>query len=223
MPDEIRKLTQEITCSPLSIRVDDTIPISTVSHALYPVASHLKTALLMSLLNRTDKESVLVFTRTRSRATRLATQMKKAGFLAASLQGDLPQNKRREALSGFRAGRYQILVATDIAARGIDVSCISHVINYDMPDTVDAYTHRIGRTGRAAKTGDAFSFVTGIDKSFVRAIEKVLGGAIEKRTLQDFDYTTPESVANNGGSKHAYQSARPKSFPKGQGLSSGRR
>jgi ATP-dependent RNA helicase RhlE len=191
MPEDIRQLAQEVLQNPLTIRIDDTVPLATVSHALFPVESHRKTALLMKLLDRTDTGSVLVFTRTKHRATRLAQQIQKAGYPAASLQGDLPQNKRQAALNGFRDGKYRILVATDIAARGIDVSGISHVINYDMPDTADAYTHRIGRTGRAAKTGDAFTFVTREDRAFVWTIEKALGEAIERRTLEDFDYTAP--------------------------------
>jgi len=198
MPEDIRKLAQEVLQNPLTIRIDDTVPLSTVSHALYPVEPHRKTALLMKLLDRTDAESVLVFTRTKHRATRLAQQIQRAGYPAASLQGDLPQNKRQAALNGFRDGKYRILVATDIAARGIDVSGISHVINYDMPDTSDAYTHRIGRTGRAAKTGDAFTFVTREDRAFVWTIEKTLGEAIERRTLEDFDYTAPAPAGTGG-------------------------
>jgi superfamily II DNA/RNA helicase len=116
-------------------------------------------------------------------------QLEKAGYRAASLQGNLSQNKRQAALDGFRNGSYQILVATDIAARGIDVSSISHVINYDIPDTTDAYTHRIGRTGRAAKTGDAFTFVTREDEPLVKSIERVLGDKIERRMLKGFDYS----------------------------------
>jgi ATP-dependent RNA helicase RhlE len=148
----------------------------------------------MKLLDRTDTESVLVFTRTKDRATRLARQMKKAGFPVACLQGDLSQRQREAALTGFRNGRHRILVATDIAARGLDVSRISHVINYDMPDTVDAYIHRIGRTGRAARTGDAFTFVTLQDRAFVWAIEKVIGEQIERRMLEGFDYNVPAPV-----------------------------
>lgn len=189
MPDDIRELAQDILHSPVTFQIGDTAPVSTVSHALYPVEPHLKKDLLMRLMGRTDTGSVLVFTRTKIRATRLAKQMKKAGFFATSLQGDLTQYKRKKALNGFRNGKYQILVATDIAARGIDVSRISHVINYDMPGTVDAYTHRIGRTGRAARTGDAFTFVTSKERAFVWNIEKVLGEKIESRTLEDFDYT----------------------------------
>ena len=160
MPDDIRRLASEILSNPVTVQVGSTAPPVTVSHALYPVAQHLKTALLLELLKHTDTESVLVFTRTKHRAKRLGEQLEKAGYKAASLQGNLSQNRRQAALDGFRDGTYQILVATDIAARGIDVSQISHVINYDMPDTADAYIHRIGRTGRAARSGDAFTLVT---------------------------------------------------------------
>jgi ATP-dependent RNA helicase RhlE len=188
MPDDIRHLAHEILHKPVTVQVGHSAPVNTVSHALYPVEQHLKTALLMELLRHTNTESVLIFTRTKHRAKRIGQQLEKAGYKAASLQGNLSQNRRQEALDGFRDGSYQILVATDIAARGIDVSSISHVINYDIPDTVDAYTHRIGRTGRAAKTGDAFTFVTREDEPLVRSIERVLGEKIERRTLKDFDY-----------------------------------
>jgi ATP-dependent RNA helicase RhlE len=191
------------------ICVDDTVPLSTVSHALYPVEAHLKTPLLMKLLKSIDTESVLVFTRTKHRATRLARQMIQAGFAAASLQGDLPQNKRQAALSGFRSGACQILVATDVAARGIDVSRISHVINYDMPDTVEAYTHRIGRTGRAARTGDAFTFVTREERALVWPIEKVLGEPLEKRTLREFDYSLPAPAVRSGDDRPRRTAGKP--------------
>jgi ATP-dependent RNA helicase RhlE len=189
MPPDIRKLAHEVLHTPVTIQVGHTAPANTVSHALYPVPQHLKTALLFEVLRHTNTESVLVFTRTKHRAKRVGQQLEKAGYKAASLQGNLSQNKRQAALDGFRDGSYQILVATDIAARGIDVSSISHVINYDMPDTADAYTHRIGRTGRAAKTGDAFTFITREDEDMVRSIERVLGEKIERRTLKGFDYS----------------------------------
>jgi ATP-dependent RNA helicase RhlE len=188
MPDDIRKLVRDVQHDPVAVQVGHSAPANTVSHALYPVEQHLKTALLMELLKHTDTESILIFTRTKHRAKRIGQQLEKAGYKAASLQGNLSQNKRQAALDGFRDGSYQILVATDIAARGIDVSSISHVINYDIPDTTDAYTHRIGRTGRAAKTGDAFTFVTREDESLVRSIERVLGEKIGRRLLKDFDY-----------------------------------
>jgi ATP-dependent RNA helicase RhlE len=162
-----------------------------VTHAIYPVAQHLKTPLLLELLQHTDTESVLIFTRTKHRAKRLGEQLEKAGYKAASLQGNLSQNRRQAALDGFRDGTYQILVATDIAARGIDVSQISHVVNYDIPDTPEAYVHRIGRTGRAAKSGDAFTMVTAEDTAMVRTIEKKLNAQIERRTIEGFDYSLP--------------------------------
>lgn len=191
MPAEIRGLAREILRDPVTVQVDTVAPAATVSHALYPVAQHLKTPLMMQLLKHTDTESVLIFTRTKHRAKRLGEQLEKAGYTAASLQGNLSQNRRQAAMEGFRSGTFQILVATDIAARGIDVSQVSHVINYDIPDTTEAYIHRIGRTGRAAKSGDAFTLVTDEDGAMVRAIEKTLGTAIERRTIAGFDYTVP--------------------------------
>jgi ATP-dependent RNA helicase RhlE len=181
---------------PVTVTVGHSTPAHTVSHALYPIAEHLKSGLLMELLKHTDTESILIFTRTKHRAKRIGQQLEKAGYRAASLQGNLSQNKRQDALDGFRNGSYQILVATDIAARGIDVLSISHVINYDIPDTTDAYTHRIGRTGRAAKTGDAFTFVTPEDEPLVKGIERVLGKKIERRTLKDFDYKKSAPARN---------------------------
>lgn len=198
MPDDVRDMAKRILRNPITIQVGDAAPVSTVSHAIYPVEPHLKTSLLFKILDCTDVASVLVFARTKARTTRLAKQMKKSGYLVTSLQGDLSQSKRLEAINGFRSGKYQVLVATDIAARGIDVSKISHVINYDMPDTIDAYTHRIGRTGRAARTGDAFTFVTHPDRAFVRTIENVLGEKLERRILNNFDYSSPAPEADEG-------------------------
>ncbi len=207
MPDDIRKLTDEVLHHPVIVKVGHTAPAATVSHALYPVAQHLKTELLMALLKQMDAESVLIFTRTKHRAKRIGQQLERAGYKAASLQGNLSQNRRNDALNGFRDGSYRILVATDIAARGIDVSTISHVINYDIPDTTDAYTHRVGRTGRAAKTGDAFTFVTVEDESLIRSIEQVLGTKIERRVLKDFDYEKqrPAQDAESGRPRRELQ------------------
>ncbi|OHB28253.1 MAG: RNA helicase [Desulfuromonadaceae bacterium GWB2_53_15] len=189
MPPDIRNLASDILRDPVTVQVGNTAPPVTVSHALYPVAQHLKTPLLLELLRHTDTESVLVFTRTKHRAKRLGEQLEKAGYKAASLQGNLSQNRRQAALDGFRDGTFQILVATDIAARGIDVSQISHVINYDIPDTPEAYVHRIGRTGRAARSGDAFTLVTNEDTVMVRTIERTLNAQLERRTVEGFDYS----------------------------------
>jgi ATP-dependent RNA helicase RhlE len=191
MPKDIRLLAGKVLHAPVTVQIGHTAPADTVCHALYPVGQQLKTSLLLELLRRADTDSVLVFTRTKHRAKQLGQQLERAGHRAASLQGNLSQSRRQAALDGFRDGSYRILVATDIAARGIDVSSISHVINYDMPDTVDAYTHRIGRTGRAAKTGDAFTFITHEDEAMVHSIERVLGEKVEKRFLEGFDYKSP--------------------------------
>jgi ATP-dependent RNA helicase RhlE len=195
MPRDVRHLVQEVLHDPVTVQIGRIRPATTVSHALYPVGQHLKTALLKSILNKNSMESVLVFTRTKHRAERVSQQLKYAGYRAASLQGDLSQYQRQAALDGFRAGSVKILVATDVAARGIDVLSISHVINYDMPDTADAYTHRIGRTGRIGATGEAFTFVTNEDAPMVRALEHMLDAPLERRTLPDFDYkaSAPDS------------------------------
>ena len=192
MPEDVRRLAYDILHAPVTVQINPGKPVNTVAHALYPVDPNRKTELLMELLRQTDWESVLIFTRTKHRAKRLGEQLERAGWRAASLQGNLSQSQRQAAIDGFRNGSYQILVATDIAARGIDVCGISHVINYDMPDTPDAYTHRIGRTGRAEKTGDAFTFYTREDEPLVRSIERVIGDEIECRTLKGFEYQRPE-------------------------------
>ncbi len=202
MPDAIRKLAHEILRSPVTLQIAHSKPAESVSHALFPVPQHLKTALLLAILDRTDRESVLVFTRTKQRAKRLAKSLTQAGHSATCIQGNLSQRQRQTAMEGFRSGKFQILVATDIASRGIDVSTISHVINFDMPNCVDDYTHRIGRTGRAAKTGDAFTFLTSEDEDMVRGIERVLGSKIERRKLEGFDYGAKPAPSHHGAQGH---------------------
>ena len=213
MPSEVRHLIAEIQRDPITLQVGTLKPTSTVAHALYPVAAHLKTPLLLDLLKHTDTGSVLVFTKTKHRAKRVGEQLVKLGHRAASLQGNLSQNRRQEALDGFRNGTYTVLVATDIAARGIDISQISHVINYDVPDTVDAYTHRIGRTGRLERTGDAFTFVTSEDTAMVRDIERTLGEPIPRKTLDGFDYKAGPAA----GAPEFRPDRRPSGRPGGSG------
>lgn len=191
MPADIKQLAREILIDPATVQVGATAPPVSVSHALYPVPQHLKTPLLLDLLRQTTAESVLIFTRTKHRAKRVGEQLAKAGYRAASLQGNLSQNRRQAALDGFRDGTFQILVATDIAARGIDVTQVSHVVNYDIPGTAETYIHRIGRTGRAAKTGDAFTLVTTDDNAMIRTIERALKAELERRMLKGFDYDIP--------------------------------
>lgn len=188
MPDEIRKLTGELLRNPQTIQVGATAPVATVAHALYPTPQHLKTELLIALLREISHDSVLVFTRTKHRAKKVEKALAKARFDVAALHGNLSQNRRQASMQGFRSGEFQVLVATDIAARGIDISSVSHVINYDIPDTTEAYTHRIGRTGRAQKTGDAFTLVSREDEGMIRQIERVLKSKIDRKTISSFDY-----------------------------------
>jgi ATP-dependent RNA helicase RhlE len=187
MPAEIRTLANEVLHSPATVELGDSRPVETVSHAVYPVDQTRKAELLLALLRSSASGKVLVFTRTKHRAKKLAGQLLKAGLRAASLQGNLSQTRRQEALDNFRSGRVQVLVATDIAARGLDVSQISHVINFDMPDTAEAYTHRIGRTGRMTRLGSAYSLATGEDQRMIRTIERLLGHALEQRKLAGFE------------------------------------
>jgi len=188
MPKDIRVLADRILGDPETVQIGSMTPVETVSHALYPVPDDRRKEFLIAMLQRTSTGRVLVFTRTKHRARNLADHMKKHGHRAAALQGNMSQSQRQQAIDGFREGRIDVLVATDIAARGIDVSGISHVVNFDMPNTVDAYTHRIGRTGRAERTGEAFTLAVRGDGLMVRQIEKSLGTALERRRLPDFDY-----------------------------------
>jgi ATP-dependent RNA helicase RhlE len=217
MPDDILHLAQEVLKAPVTVRVNNAGPATSVSHLLYPVGQHLKTPLLLELLRHTDTDSVLVFTRTKHRAKRLGEQLQKAGYRAASLQGNLSQSKRQAVMTGFRNGTFQILVATDVAARGIDVTQISHVINYDMPDSTDAYTHRIGRTGRNTKTGDAFTFITSEDENMVRSIERVLRAKVKRCTLSGFDYQKAAPLRETEFARPPRQPQR-RSVPKKTGL-----
>lgn len=184
MPAEISGLAHEILHQPKTIQIANTAPVNTVSHSVYLTEREKKTPLLMALLEKAAGNSILIFTRTKHLAMRLAEQLKKSGYKATSLQGNLSQAKRQFALDGFRRGHFQILVATDIAARGIDVSDIAYVINYDIPDTPEAYTHRIGRTGRAEKTGEAYTLITNADLYLLRIIERKIGKKIEKRSIE---------------------------------------
>ncbi len=188
---ELNSLAAEMLRDPARVDVGHGTPPKKIAHALYPVPQHLKTAMTLTLLKDTNAYSALVFTRTKHRADRVARQIKQAGYNVATLHSNKSQNQRQQALDGFRSGKVQILVATDIAARGIDVANITHVINYDIPDTPDAYIHRIGRTGRIEHEGDAMTLVTSEDNAIVRDIERTLGKAIERRTLSHFDYKMP--------------------------------
>jgi len=187
MPTEVRALANELLNHPVNVDLGVSHPVESIGHAVYPVDQTRKAEMLLELLRKSGSGQILVFTRTKHRAKKLADQLIKAGLPATSLQGNLSQNRRQEAMDNFRTGRVKVLVATDIAARGIDVSQISHVINFDMPDTADAYTHRIGRTGRMSRQGTALTLVTQDDLPMVRTIERLLGRSLEKRKLAGFD------------------------------------
>ncbi len=205
MSTPIRRLADDILNNHVKVQVGHDAPADTVSHAFYPVARHLKTALLLKLLDSTRTDSVLVFTRTKHRARQLGEKLVKAGFSSASLQGNLSQTRRHDAMNGFKSGKYQVLVATDIAARGIDVSNVSHVINYDMPSTHETYIHRIGRTGRAERSGEAFTLITDEDTQMVKAIHRAIGTPVEQRTLADFNYKVPAASNTNQRKLHSVQ------------------
>jgi ATP-dependent RNA helicase RhlE len=188
MPREIRSLAVDILKDPEQIQIGIIAPAKTVSHALYPVPDILKKSLLMAILKQTPTGRVMVFTRTKHRAKNLALDLARNSYRVAALQGNMSQNARQAAMNGFREGNFDVLVATDIAAHGIDVPEVSHVINFDFPSTSDAYTHRIGRTGRAEQTGEAFTLAGVADGSMIRAVERELGARIERRRLPGFNY-----------------------------------
>ena len=223
MPDALRQLAKSILSDPVTVEVGQAAPAETITHALYPVARHQKTDMLKHLLREHDTRSALVFTRTKHGAKRLAAQLDKDNFFATSLQGNLSQNKRQKALDGFKRGDFHVLVATDIAARGIDVSRVSHVINYDIPDTPEAYTHRIGRTGRAERTGEAFTFVTPDDESSVRAIERSLGERIGRVTVDTFVYEDAREGQDASESNASRPPRRERSARRGGGSGSAAR
>ena len=197
-PREIEDLARQTLHNPKRVSVGIVRPAHTVDHTLFPVPHHLKNRLLMEVLNQTDTQSILIFTRTKHRAMNLLKKIKRTQYKATSLHGDRTQGQRRQALNGFRDGRYQIMVATDIAARGLDIDGISHVINFDMPATADAYIHRIGRTGRAQRNGEAYTFVTPDDMSLIEKIEKIMKKKLPRKTIPNFDYSIPQPDYNPG-------------------------
>ncbi len=201
MPPEIRSLADRVLRSPHVVDVAHSQPLSTIEHALYPIEGSQKLPLLRRLLEGREFTSAIVFTRTKHRAKRLARQLEASGHRAIALQGNMSQGQRERAMNGFRDHRYDVLVATDIAARGIDVQQVSHVVNFDMPNTTDAYTHRIGRTGRCDREGKAYTFVTADDQALVAQVEKRLGSAIERRRVEGIQ-AIPFPQAQRGPSAH---------------------
>ncbi len=189
MPAPIVALTREMLQNPALINLErKSAPAHGITQAVYPVSQELKTALLATLLERDLMEEALVFTRTKHRANRVWEYLTKRGFAAARIHGNRSQAQRTDALAGFKDGRYRVLVATDIAARGIDVEALGHVVNFDVPLAPEDYIHRVGRTARAELTGEAFTFVSGEEEQELRAIERAVGKVLPRVTLPDFDY-----------------------------------
>jgi len=190
MPPPIADLTREMLKHPFTVNIErQAAPASGITQAVYPVPQNLKAPLLVELLKRGDIKNVLVFTRTKHRANRLAETLTKRGVPCERIHGNRSQAQRTQALEGFKAGRYRVLVATDIAARGIDVEALSHVVNFDVPNVPEDYIHRVGRTARAEMTGDAFTFVANEEAGDLAAIERAIQKRLPRITVPGFDYT----------------------------------
>jgi len=205
LPPEIANLTKWVLRDPEVIEIGlRRSPAETVTHALYPVAKDQKFDLLIALLERTNYESALIFCSTKVMADRVASRLKEMQHAVAVLHADRTQSERTAALEGFKSGKFEVLVATDLAARGLDVQGISHVVNYDVPSHPEDYVHRIGRTGRALAIGDAFTIYSAEDLDHVRAIERFIGQEIPRTKLENFEYlyttlfTDEKSVAGGG-------------------------
>ena len=189
MPAPIIQLTREMLHNPATINLERvSLPAVGITQAVYPVPQELKSALLLQILQRNLVREALVFTRTKHRANRLWEFLTKNGIKAARIHGNRSQNQRTEALAGFKDGTFRVLVATDIAARGIDVEALGHVVNFDVPLQAEDYIHRVGRTARAELTGEAFTFVSPEEEGDLRQIERAVGKALPRVTLPDFDY-----------------------------------
>lgn len=207
MPPALNDVAREALHDP--VRVDlapQTRPAAGITQAVYPVPRALKTDLLDELLRRTSTDGVIVFSRTKRGAERLARQLEKRGHAVAALHGDRSQSQRERALRDLKRGRVEVLVATDIASRGIDVEDLTHVINYDVPVTPEDYVHRIGRTGRADATGDAFTLMSHEEERDMKAIERFIGKSIVRVTIPDFDYKkapTPQAHEDRGSRRES--------------------
>jgi ATP-dependent RNA helicase RhlE len=189
MPDPIKTLTREMLRDPETINMErKSAPAVGITQAVYPVPQELKSALFVALLKRGEIKEALVFTRTKHRANRLQAFLVKQGIKAERIHGNRSQAQRTEALAGFKSGKYRVLVATDIAARGIDIEALGHVVNFDVPLVPEDYIHRVGRTARAELTGDAFTFVAPEEEGELRGIERAVGKRLPRVTVPDFDY-----------------------------------
>ncbi|WP_034633099.1 DEAD/DEAH box helicase [Maridesulfovibrio bastinii] len=182
MPRSIRAFADKILVNPETVKIDTAVPVTSIEHTFYKTQNSGKIALLETLIGQERHQSMLIFTRTKHKAKKLSYRLSRSGHNTTFLQGNMSQGQRERALNGFRDGDFTIMVATDIAARGIDCDRVTHVINYDMPDTVETYTHRIGRTGRAGRDGFAISLVTSDDLDQMKAIQKTTKVRVEEHS-----------------------------------------
>lgn len=190
MPPAIQTFAQWCLTDPVSIEIARTSVPKSVTHAFYPVAMDQRDELLLALLKETEYHSVMIFTRTRKEADEVTSMIKANGEpKVAAMHSDISQSDRMKALAGFKEGKYEILVATDVAARGIDISGVSHVINYRVPENAEDYVHRIGRTGRAAAEGDAYTILTADELDYAKSVEVFIDQTIPRRKMDNFDYT----------------------------------
>lgn len=211
IPNEILSLAHSILHQPARIQVEHAKPAVGITQAIYPVPQHLKFKLLLHLFREVQMSSALVFRRTKIGTDKLVRFLRDHGVRAGVIHGDRSQSEREHALASFKEGRVQILIATEIAARGIDVEGISHVINYDVPESAGAYIHRVGRTGRAEMTGDAFTLVSAEDEELIRVIEKALGKQLPRVTFPNFNYNElpPHRIGHAPKAEHLYHPTAP--------------
>ena len=233
MPQPIVELSRDLLQKPITINLErKSAPAVGITQAVYPVSQEVKPALLLELLRRGELKDVLAFTRTKHRANRLFELLQKSGIPVERLHGNRSQAQRTQALAGFKSGKYRVLVATDIAARGIDVEALSHVVNFDVPAMAEDYIHRVGRTARAEATGDAFTFVSPDEENDLRAIERAIAKRLPRITVPDFDYNQKsgerfevpigERIAQIRARKAEERArAKAKAERKGQGAGSG--
>ena len=210
MPPQIRHLAEDVLTNPVNVQINHTKPAPTITHTVMQVSQADKTVVLKNLLGEWKDSTTLVFTRTKHKAKSLAIVLQKAGHRASSLQGNMSQSQRQQAMAGFRNGTHTILVATDIAARGIDVEGISQVVNYDMPDTAETYTHRTGRTGRASLSGNAYTFASGEDAKMILLIERTLGMKMVKDISQRIDRKGGSTISFEEQHSKKMQNRKPK-------------
>jgi ATP-dependent RNA helicase RhlE len=225
MPGPIGDLANRMLKDPVAINLArQSGPAVGITQAVYPVSQELKSHMLLTLLERGDLEDALVFTRTKHRADRLADFLIRRGISAERIHGNRSQNQRTQALAGFKSGRHRVLVATDIAARGIDVEELGHVINFDVPKMAEDYIHRVGRTARAEMTGDAFTFVAPQEEADMRRIERALGKRLPRVIVPDFDYKArPErSLELSSAERSAERRSRPPAGPRPRGGGAGK-